>query len=83
MGVPTGSVRMSDQPLDSNQYRCAECRGVFNKGRSDEEAMAEAESNGFGGVPAQEMVVVCDDCYNHIVERNSSDPRSYFYGREK
>lgn len=65
--------------VTDNSYTCAECHGTFNKGRSDEEARAEASANGFDNIPAAEMVVVCDECYNAIVERNKYDPRSHFY----
>lgn len=65
--------------FEGDQYRCAECWEVFDKGRSDEEAMEEAVANGFGNVPAAEMAVICDDCYNAIVERNRNDPGSHFY----
>jgi hypothetical protein len=48
-----------------NQYRCGCCGGIFDKGRSDNEARAEAErifgtALHAGGEPP---VIVCDDCY--------------------
>ncbi len=43
-------------------YDCALCGGTFNKGRSDEEAMAEKAAL-FPGVPAEECDLVCDDCF--------------------
>lgn len=44
------------------QFRCAKCKGVFNKEWSDEEAKAEFD-HGFPGEPLATAVVVCDDCY--------------------
>ena len=50
--------------LQPNEYRCAACGGVFQHGRSDEEARAEAEEL-FGQSPdTHDMAVVCDDCFN-------------------
>lgn len=70
---------MREEGAVTETFVCAECNGTFNKGRSDEEALAEASANGFDGIPQNEMVVVCDDCHNAIIERNKHDPRSHFY----
>jgi len=50
-------------------FECAICHQVFEKGRSDEEAMKEAEElhhikEGF------EIEVVCDDCYKKMFGGN-------------
>ena len=45
-----------------NEYRCAVCKGVFEKAWTDEEADAERISN-FPDVPKEECATICDDCY--------------------
>ena len=60
--------------MNKNQYKCAHCKGVFTKGWSDEEAKQEA-TEVFGKSPDDwndEPMVVCDDCYNMMM----NDPRS-------
>lgn len=54
-----------DAPLQPNEYRCAECRGVFEKGRSDEDAMAEKEVL-FPDFPVTDCDLVCDDCFKKM-----------------
>ena len=59
---------MSDElpaPLRPDQYRCAACGGVFEKGWTDEEAQAEMQNN-WGAVPKQEQVLVCDVCHERM-----------------
>lgn len=59
-----------------NQYRCAACRGVFDKG-SDEEAAAEAETV-FGVKDAPNdpgMAIVCDDCWEEMKWMWEGTPR--------
>lgn len=58
-----------DEGVGPNQYRCAQCRGVFEKGWSDEEAAAEADDNFPGLMTADpgERAVVCDDCYKAMM----------------
>jgi len=54
--------------MKKNEFECAKCGGVFEKARSDEEAKKEAEGF-FGKNPNDwndEVVVVCDDCFNEI-----------------
>lgn len=51
--------------LGSNTYTCAICKGEFEKGWSDEEAVAEKDSY-WGDVPLDECGVICDDCWNKI-----------------
>ncbi len=55
---------MSDETPEGH-YRCALCKGVFEKGWSDEEAKAEY-GQVFPGKPLEEADVVCDDCYKRI-----------------
>lgn len=49
------------------QYTCAECRGVFIEGWTDEEAQAECVKNFGVRGDAQIMAKVCDDCYKKIM----------------
>ena len=43
-------------------YTCAQCFGVFESDRSNEEALGEALIK-FGYYPEEDMELVCDDCY--------------------
>lgn len=52
--------------LGPNEYRCNVCKGVFDKGWSDEEAKAELDSGIFGDVPVEECDVACDDCWKKM-----------------
>ena len=62
--------------MKDNEYQCDMCKGIFEKGWSDEEAKQEAEEI-FGKNPNEwndEQKVVCDDCFNKInptAEENS------------
>jgi len=49
-----------------DEYQCAECKGVFEKGWSDDEALAESDSK-FPTVALEDMAVVCDDCFNQMM----------------
>ena len=51
--------------LKSNEYRCAVCKGVYEKGWSDEEAIEELGGN-FPGIDIDDCGVVCDDCYKEM-----------------
>lgn len=50
--------------LKANEYQCDNCKGVFEKGWSDEEADAEAIANGFGPLDEDDNVLICDECFN-------------------
>lgn len=55
-----------------NEFKCALCKGVFEKGRPEEEAVAEyAEVFGGSVDDAEEKDVVCEDCWLKI------DPRQW------
>lgn len=56
------------QEVLPNQYRCTSCGKVYDKGRDDAEAMAEALAV-FGSVLNAEgpPCIVCDDCYRTIM----------------
>jgi hypothetical protein len=51
----------------SDTYTCAKCGGVFGKGWTDEEAMAEHNEN-FPGESLSDCAVICDDCYNKLMK---------------
>ena len=49
-------------------FQCAECRGVFDKGQTDMEAVKERDAT-FYAWPKDQLVLVCDDCYHVLMER--------------
>ncbi len=53
--------------IKDNEYLCAACGGIFEKGQTEEEALKEKEANGWGAVPMEDCDVVCDDCYKKIM----------------
>jgi hypothetical protein len=48
--------------MKSNEFRCFICKEVFEKGFTDEEALAELNAN-HPGMSPDECDLVCDDCY--------------------
>jgi DNA-directed RNA polymerase subunit RPC12/RpoP len=55
--------------LGPNEYQCAKCGNVYNKGWTDEEAKAEA-CEVFPGLDSdnhEESAILCDDCYNEMM----------------
>lgn len=48
--------------MNSNEYKCALCKGVFEKGWSDEEALKEKDEL-WSGISIEECDLVCDDCF--------------------
>jgi DNA-directed RNA polymerase subunit RPC12/RpoP len=55
--------------LRPNEYQCAKCHGVFEKGWSDEEAMEEAvaeKETMFPGIPIEECDTLCADCHKEF-----------------
>lgn len=57
---------MTTETLKPNEYRCCICHGVFVKGWSDEEAVAELSARLPEADPA-ECDLACDDCFNRIM----------------
>ena len=51
--------------MEVNEYKCAKCENVFEKGWSDEEADKEREA--MWGVPQSDCVLVCDTCYKKLM----------------
>lgn len=52
--------------LAPNEYRCECCGVVYEKCRTDEEAMAEAEDI-FGDALDDNPAIVCDDCWRQMM----------------
>ena len=50
-----------DQGPAANSFTCAICDRTYNKGSSEEEALAELDAN--FGVPAEKCRPVCDGCF--------------------
>jgi hypothetical protein len=48
-------------------YTCAHCGGEFEKSRSDEEAMAEADSLWTPETMTDPQAVICDDCFREFI----------------
>lgn len=61
--------------MRQNEYKCAYCGEIYEKGWSDEESKKEAEEI-FGKHPDEwndGQVVICDDCFKQIDPRNHPD----------
>jgi hypothetical protein len=60
---------MSSKPFRDNTYICDECKGEFEyeSDWSEEDALKEKENN-FGNIPIENCGIVCDDCYNKIMQ---------------
>jgi DNA-directed RNA polymerase subunit RPC12/RpoP len=61
----------------AENYTCANCGGTFEKTYSDEEAMAEMESN-FSPeeIAAEGKAIVCDDCYKRFMTWMKASPHA-------
>jgi DNA-directed RNA polymerase subunit RPC12/RpoP len=55
--------------LGTNEFQCAKCKRIFDKGWTGEEAQAEANQNfpGLDSDNADEAAIVCDYCYNEMM----------------
>ena len=54
--------------MKENEYKCGYCKGVFEKGWTDDESKKEAEII-FGKHPdnwKDKQVIVCDDCFTQM-----------------
>ena len=74
-----GGALLTDKPIkgrnismENNQYQCLCCKGIFEKGWSDEEAIKEMEENNFDSYSPEELAIVCDDCYKKIMIHNKA-----------
>ena len=52
--------------MKKNEYQCESCGGIFEKEQSDECAQKEAAK--IFGEYAEDMAIVCDDCYKKIMK---------------
>ena len=52
--------------MKENEYQCAMCKGIFEKGWTEEESVSELKEN-FGDISKEDCDVICDDCYNAIM----------------
>jgi hypothetical protein len=61
-------IKNSGMKLKENEYQCALCGRVSQKGWSDKEAMSEC-INIFGEMMTQndDLGIACDDCYKSII----------------
>lgn len=58
--------------MESNTFTCEDCRGTFDKAWTDEEATAESVAI-WGALESADAAVVCDDCFETLMRRVSSD----------
>jgi hypothetical protein len=59
--------RFNMTELKENQFQCANCKGIFEKAWTDEEAKAELREN-FDYISTDECDFVCNDCYEEIMK---------------
>jgi hypothetical protein len=52
----------------AKMYVCDACQQECVAGWTEEEALAEAVANGFGGIPLSEMAQICDTCYQAMAK---------------
>jgi hypothetical protein len=62
--------------LKPHEYKCQTCKGIFNKGWSDEEALAEFRGY-FPDLPMEEAGVICDICYQKMIQDMKDNPAKY------
>ena len=68
--TPEGS-HVNDTDLGT--YQCENCDGVFEKTRTDEEAIAEMRATWKPAPGDEELGVICDDCYQWLMARVRSE----------
>jgi hypothetical protein len=51
----------------SSEFQCARCKGIFPKGWSDEESLAESREL-FGEIPPEHRVPICDVCFAEFMK---------------
>ena len=56
----------SEPTIPANFYQCAQCGKVFEKARSDDDALEDSRRK-WGEIPAAEQAVICDDCYRVLM----------------
>lgn len=56
--------------MKDSEFQCADCKRIFDKAWSDEEAEIELQDN-FPGISKEDCDIICDDCYNKLQESNN------------
>jgi DNA-directed RNA polymerase subunit RPC12/RpoP len=56
--------------MKENEYKCSACNKLFRKGWTDEEAAMETIKNGFENIPPEDMAIICEDCYNNLMNNS-------------
>ena len=51
--------------MKDNEFKCAMCKGIFEKAWSEEESLAELKSY-FGEISKEDCEVICDDCFQRV-----------------
>ena len=54
--------------MKPSEFQCAGCGEVYEKGCTDEEALAELARD-FPGMSPDQMVILCDDCDKAVMAR--------------
>ncbi len=52
--------------LKENEYQCAVCKNVYEKGQSDEDADLEEKENFGDDLLEDEKETICDFCYKQM-----------------
>ena len=53
---------------EGNLSTCSMCQEEFRPTNTEEEALAKKKERGWGDVPIEECVIVCNDCYKLYIE---------------
>ena len=62
--------------MKNNEFQCSACKNIYEKGWTDEEAVAENEAlYGDKSISSGEpQEVVCDDCFTKLKELTKPKP---------
>ena len=60
--------------LRPDEFRCAQCGGIFTKGWSDEKSMEES-CEMWGSFPDEEACLVCDVCFQKTMRAPTKGPK--------
>lgn len=52
--------------IKKNEFQCNNCKGIFNKAWTDEQAMEEADM--VWGELGEDPAIICDDCFKELYE---------------
>jgi hypothetical protein len=67
---------MKKRKIKKNEYQCEICKGIFEKGWSDEEAKAEFYENN-PTIPIEESGLICEPCFQLIMKDIAEHPEKY------